>query len=110
MPGSVDVDTLAESLAKHLSDYRTERLQTTEALKQINDQITEFKALPMKAVTYLGGIVVTAAVTLMVQNYFLHEQTQQSSQAAQVQAHAAAIVGAQTLSKLNTIESGAPQQ
>lgn len=91
------VEALARTLREHVtecSDVRRENtraMQTlADAVKGVQTEISAFKALPMKAVRWLGGIVVAAAVTLLVQNFMLHQESTAKAQQAALEATQAA--------------------
>jgi hypothetical protein len=97
MPESVNVTSLAIRLERvsgqidgHIESCELRADAATKAMGElatavtaVKTEITEFKALPMKAVRWLGGIVIIAAVTLLTQNFILHqESTAKATQAA----------------------------
>lgn len=85
---------LSDQLGTHLRECAANagatlaaQRETNTALKSIADKVDAFEKLPMKAVRWLGGIVVVAIVTVLVQNVMLHADTaNKATQAAQGQA------------------------
>jgi hypothetical protein len=89
-----DVSALAQQLTDHLKDCYRVRDETNATLKGISDEITTFKALPGKALRWAAGIVGTAVLTILTQNFFLHQDTQHAAQQAAQQATSAASTAA----------------
>lgn len=83
------------------------------ALKSSHDtiaaDINAIKALPMRVIKYIGGIVVVAFVTVIVQNFVLHSDTSNKAARAEAAADRAASSAADTqttvIRQLNAISS-----
>ena len=84
------VDGLSGRLDTHLQECKTSNEATAEVLKLLVRKVENIEQLPIKVVRWLAGIVVAAVVTLLTQNYILHQDTsQKATQAAASANHAA---------------------
>jgi predicted DNA repair protein MutK len=83
------------------SAYAQATTELTEAVSAVRAEIAGFKALPMKAVRWLGGIIVMAAVTLLTQNFILHQES--TAKAAQA-ASAATVAASDTNQALGIVK------
>ena len=105
---AVRLERVSGQLDAHLSECSTANIATATALKTIADKIESFERLPMKAVRWLGGIVLAAAITLLVQNFMLHQDTSDKAQAAVVAANQAATGQAVIVQKLDQLKHTSP--
>ena len=60
----------------------------------------------MKAMRWFGGILVVAVVTILTQNFFLHQDTAQKADVAARQATAAAAGQTVVIHKLDQLKPG----
>ena len=90
MPGSVSLDTIAQRLDDHLENCAKATADTSLALKELSAEVAEIKQLPVKALRWVAGIVLTAVLTLLTQNFFLHQETAKKADVAAAQASSAA--------------------
>ena len=87
-------------LTAHEAECLTVRRETMAGIKTVADKIDNIEKLPMKAVRWLGGIVVIAAITNIVTTYLTHQESApkidqaaaSSTQAAQAQQQTLAVV------------------
>lgn len=84
------MDTIAARLEDHLENCAKATADTSLALKQLSAEIAEIKQLPVKALRWVAGIVLTAVLTLLTQNFFLHQETAKKADVAAQQASSAA--------------------
>lgn len=108
---------LETGLNKHLLDCATQNVETATALKsivsaqktlqdghgEIMGEIGKMKEAPWRAIRWIGGLVIASAVTVMVENAFLHEQAAQTAKQTQASAATAAQAATATNQKLQTI-------
>ncbi len=77
---------LARELKEHVDGCATASASFAASMLEIQRDIAEIKALPMRAVRWLGGIIVVAVVTVLVQNFLLQQQTNKTAAVAATQA------------------------
>lgn len=92
-------------LTAHEAECLTVRRETVAGIKAVADKIDNIEKLPMKAVKWLGGIVVIAAITNIVTTYLTHEESAQKLQQAGQSAQQAAAVGSQTLAVVKDVKA-----
>lgn len=63
-----------------------------DRLDRLERKIDAITQLPMQTLKWVGGLVVGAAITVLVQNFILHEQTTQTTQQAVTQAVTASAI------------------
>lgn len=90
LPGSVSLDTIAQRLDDHLENCAKASSDTSLALKELSAEVAQIKELPVKALRWVAGIVLTAVLTLLTQNFFLHQETAKKADVAAAQASSAA--------------------
>lgn len=107
----VTLETLAESFQTHLVDcleVRREANRATDAntlaLKAVQGEIKEFKKLPMKAVRWIGGIVISAAITVSVTQYLTTQHVEHVAQTTATVATATASDQRQIIHRLDQIQ------
>lgn len=100
MPETISVASLAERLERmagvvdtHLRECGDANRAQSALLASIANRLESIETLPMKGVKWIAGIVGTAVITLVVQNFYLHERTEQTAHAAAVQASEAKTQG-----------------
>ena len=87
------LDRMAGVVDTHLRECGEANRAQTAFLSNIADRLQSIETLPMKAIKWIAGIVGTAVITLVVQNFYLHEQTAQTARIAAVQATEAKAQG-----------------
>lgn len=121
------LDETNKIIADHLKECVEERAETRDAvvklsrsqadlgaslndfgggMKAIASEIEAFKKLPMKAVRWLGAIVVGAVVTVLVQNFMLHEDTSHKVDSATSEASQAAAGSRAVVQRLDAAAAG----
>ena len=94
-----DVNALAQQLTDHLRDCYAVRLETKDELKAIKNELSAFRALPGKALRWAATIVGGAVLTIVTQNFFLHQDTAQAARQAATNANVAAAAAQQIPAK-----------
>lgn len=84
--------SISAQLSAHIKDCGETRTRTNAALEKVAAGLDEIKGIPMKAIRWIGGLIVVATVTGVVQNAIQHRETVQQTQAATQQAKVAADV------------------
>jgi hypothetical protein len=92
-------------LSAHEAECLAVRRETVAGIKAVADKIDNIEKLPMKAVRWLGSIIVVAAITNIVTTYLTHQETAQKASLAAVSAEQAAGVGDKTLAAVKSIQA-----
>jgi len=90
MPEGLTLESVSHELTRHVDTCEAQGIANAKVLESIAHRIEAIEKLPMMAVRYLGGIVVTAALTLLTQNFLLHQSTEKAAQTAATAANTAA--------------------
>lgn len=90
---------------KHEAECLTVRRETKDAIGLVTKEIADFKQLPMKAVRWIGGIVVMAAVTQLVVGYMNNQAATEKVDKAALSAQQAASGVQQANGKLSAIQA-----
>lgn len=99
---AVRLEKVAEQVHSHMRDCSAMNVQTAATLQKIDGRIENIEKMPMKAVRWIGGIVIASTISVSVQNYLFHEDTARKTQeaadratvAAQAATNAASVVSA----------------
>lgn len=86
---------MSARLERHLEDCYSVRTKTDATLTRLEGKLDAITQLPMRTLKWVGGLVIGAAVTMLVQNFMLHQETSQTTtQAVKEAVTAQAIVAA----------------
>lgn len=102
-------------LKEHVEKCDRSNLLRLEAEKVTNDTlaklvtaVADIKSAPMRAVKWLGGIIIAAILGSMIQNLTLHNETAAKADLAAQQATVAAEGQAKVIKKLDALSPDAP--
>lgn len=88
-----------------LSNERKEAAtrELAEVVTGLAGKLRTIEELPMKAIRWIGGLIVAAAVSLLVQNFYLHAETSRKQDQAVTQASHAADEATNTAMAVKSI-------
>ena len=105
--GAPTLEGLHAMLQSHVADCYDVRRETNQTLQRLVGKLDNIEKLPMRAVKWIAGVVIVAAITTITTNYVnSQEAASKASQAALAASNAQAAAQqsqAATNSKLNTI-------
>lgn len=76
MPDRDTVGTVAAQLRDHIVECTGLRKETNSKLDQLSKDLRAIQTLPTRAVLWLVGAILTAAIGAGMENFWLHQQTQ----------------------------------
>lgn len=86
----MDVESLAVELRDHVIKCEAANIKTANALESLSHDVQAFKELPGKAVRWIALTIAGAVMSILVQNFWLHQETARKTDAAANEATQAA--------------------
>lgn len=86
MAERVTLQMLAGELRGHVDGCARQSAATAIALTSLQKDMAEIKAMPMKAIRWLGTIIAGASAIVLAQNFMLNQQAVHTAQIAASQA------------------------
>lgn len=97
---------MARQLQNHLQDCYEVRKTTDATLIRLEKKVDTITQLPMRTLKWIGGLIVGAVVTILVQNFMLSQEAAQKAAQTQLAASQSAASAASANQKLNVLTNG----
>lgn len=70
-----DVATVSARLEAHLQSCEAANIVAANALQRLADKVEGFEKLPARGLAWFIGVIAVASITILGQNFFLHQDT-----------------------------------